>query len=115
MSNTAEHLRPDERNVLSMDEFARTAGLSAKDIRELIEYGLLAPEELDAQRAFALRKAAGLKNDFDLDLFTTGLLAAYVAQTMELQAEVRQLRAERPGAVVYTSVLFSAVELSRNG
>jgi hypothetical protein len=109
MTSATTHLRPQDPGPLDLGEFARTAGLGEGEIRELMEYGLLAAQDLDLRRALLLRDAARLKKDFDLDLFTTGLLAGYLLRISELEDELRRLRAERPQRVVYTEVSFTSV------
>jgi len=109
MTSATHPLRPQDATPLPLDEFARTAGLTEGDIRELMDYGLLAPQKLDTQMALVLREAARLKKDFDLDLFTTGLLAGYQARIGDLEGEVRRLQAERPARMVYTEVSFTSI------
>lgn len=111
MSSTTEHLRPDDTSVMSLGEFARVAGLPEQDVRELMDDQLLAPGRIDLRSALALREAVRLQHDFDLDLFSTGLLAGYIRRIAELQAEIGQLRAQRPARTVYTEVSFTAVEM----
>jgi hypothetical protein len=111
MNTAAEHLRTDERGQLTLDEFARTAGLTAGEVRDLLDYKLLQAQQLDLRTALALRQARRLAKDFDFDLFTTGFLAGYLRQIEDLQAEVRQLRAERPARTMYAEVSFTSVEV----
>jgi hypothetical protein len=112
MSATTEHLAPEDGRALSPAEFASTAGLSEADVRELQGYQLLAPGEMDLHAALALREAVRLRADFDLDLFTTGLLAGYIRRVRELERELQQERAHtRAGSAVYTEVSFTSVEL----
>lgn len=109
MSSATEHLRPEQS--CAVEEFARTAGLQDSEVRELMQYQLLAPGSLDMRHALALREAVRLKRDFDLDLFTTGLLAGYIERVEELEAQLRKLHAERPGRTVYTEVSFTSVSV----
>jgi len=111
MSALTEQLRPEDGELLSEEEFARTAGLARAQVRELQEYGLLAPRQLDVAAALALREAARLGSDFDLDLFSTGLLAGYIEEIRALRAEMARLRAEQPARTVVTEVSFTSVEI----
>jgi chaperone modulatory protein CbpM len=111
MSSATEHLRPEQS--CAVEEFARTAGLQESEVRELMQYQLLAPGALDMAHALALREAVRLKRDFDLDLFTTGLLAGYIERIEELEAKLRKLQAERPGRTVYSEVSFTSVAVRR--
>ena len=108
-SAMTEHLRPEERTQLDTGEFARIAAMPIDEVRELMDYGLLPPGRFDTHAALALRQAAKLRRDFDLDLFTTGLLAGYVMEISELRREVQQLKAERPAQVVYTEVSYTEI------
>jgi hypothetical protein len=111
MNGATENLRPEEDVVLSMREFARTAALTEDEVRELVGYHLLTPERMDLRTALALREAVRLRDDFDLDLFATGLLAGYLLRISELEAQVRQLQAERPARFSYTEVSFTSVQV----
>lgn len=95
---------------LATKEFARISGLQESEVRELVDYQLL-PAKLDTRTALAVKEAARQRKDFDLDLFTTGLLARYLLKIEELEAQVRQLRAERPACTVYTEVSFTSVQV----
>jgi hypothetical protein len=111
MTGTTEHLRPEEVGAIPPEEFARTAGLPMAQVRELVDYGLLAPDKMDLPTALALREAVRLKQDFDLDVFGTGLLAGYIVKIHQLQAEVDRLRAQGPARTVVTEVSFTSVRL----
>ena len=112
MSSATTSLPAQDASPLEIGEFARTAGLEEHEVRELMEYGLLPPQGLDMHMALVLRDATRLKNDFDLDLFTTGLLAGYLLRIADLEGELRRLRAERSQRVVYTEVSFTSVTRS---
>ena len=109
MNSASKELRPQDATPLARGEFAGAAGLQEDEVRELVDYGLLAPDRLDLRTALALREASRMARDFDLDLFTTGLLASQLLRVAELESELRRLRAERPARVVYTEVSFTAV------
>lgn len=111
MNGATEHLVPADDRPLGMDEFARTASVSKQDVEELVQYQLLARDRLDLRTALALRAAAKLRSDFDLDLFTTGLLAGYLLRIEDLEGEVQRLRARAPARAVYTEVSFTSVEI----
>jgi hypothetical protein len=113
MSDVTEHLRPEDRDALSQEEFARTAGLPQQQVRELLDYGLLAAAKLDLRTALALREAVRLKGDFDLDLFATGLLAGYIEEIRELRSDLARARAEHPVRSVVTEVSFTSVQVTR--
>jgi hypothetical protein len=111
MTGVTEHLCPDEGALLSQQEFARTSGLEPQELRELLDFGLLSSQRLDLATALAVREAVRLKNDFDLDLFSTGLLAGFIERIRELQSQLRLSRAEHPARTVVTEVSFSSVQV----
>jgi hypothetical protein len=116
MNGATDQLRPDDGRPLAPAEFALTAGLTEREVQELRDYHLLAAGEIDMRMALAIREATRLRGDFDLDLFTTGLLARYIRRTHDLEAELRQERACASAHPVYTEVSFTAIEMnSRSG
>lgn len=110
MTSVVEHLDPGEE-LLPTPEFARIAGLQESQVRELLDYQLLKPAHLDMRMAFALREANRIGRDFDLDLFTVGLLAGYLQRIEGLEAQVQSLRADHAVHVVHTEVSFTSVEV----
>ena len=111
MNGATEHLRPEEGGALSRDEFARIAGISQDEVRELLAYGLLTMAKVDLPTALAMREAVRLQKDFDLDLFSTGLLAGYIEKIHELQGQLRAARAEFPLRAMITEASFTSIEL----
>lgn len=111
MTGVTEHLRPEEGGILPDEEFARVAGLPREQVRELLDYGLLSPGKLDLATALAVREAVRLKTDFDLDLFSTGLIAGFIEKIHALQAQLRQASAEQPLRTVVTEVSFTSVQV----
>lgn len=111
MTGVTEHLRPEDGGSLSEEDFARTAGLAVEEVRELLGYGLLSAHALDLATALALREATRLKNDFDLDLFSTGLLAGFIEKLHELRSELRLCQAEQPVRTTVTEVSFTSVQV----
>lgn len=90
--------------VVGAAELARMCGMAVAEIAELVEYGALVPLERSApgEPVFsaawvpALRTAAALRGDFDLDLFTVSLLFGYLQRIAELEQHVRTLEAQLP-------------------
>lgn len=91
----------DARELVSRSELSRTCGLTEAEVTELMEYGALrALAAAGAQPVFsaeclpALRRAARLRRDLDLDLFTMALLLQYLDRIDVLERQVRSLRAQ---------------------
>ncbi len=93
----------DAREVIPLAELARICALSPAELDELVDYGALVPvEEARQERLFSaecvmpLRTAGKLRQDFDLDLFTVGLLLGYLNRIEALERQVRTLKAHLP-------------------
>lgn len=93
-------------DLVDEDELAHMCSMSRVELEELVDYGVLVPIEQGAaiQHLFSaacvplLRRASRLRADFDLDLFTMGLLLGYLQRVEELEQQVRSLRARLPHA-----------------
>ncbi len=93
-----------ERLELALEELCELSGLSETELRELVDYGVLAPIDPDAQRwAFGAdrlvvaRSARRLRQDFDLDPHAVALVVALLERVRDLEEELRHLRARLPG------------------
>ncbi|MGB5081887.1 MAG: chaperone modulator CbpM [Burkholderiales bacterium] len=85
-------------------ELCELSGLSATELRDLVDYGVLAPVDpgartwtFSADRLVVARSAFRLRKDFDLDLEGLTLLVSLLERVRELEGEVRDLRARLPG------------------
>lgn len=94
----------DAREAVTLAELAQICALSVDELDELMEYGVLAPmQEVRTERLFSaecvmpLRMAGKLRQDFDLDLFTVGLLLGYLNRIEALERQIRSLQARQPG------------------
>jgi chaperone modulatory protein CbpM len=94
----------DAREVVTLAELARICALSPAELDELVDDGVLVPlEQARQERLFSaecvmpLRAAGKLRQDFDLDLFTVGLLLGYLNRIEALERQVRTLKAQLPG------------------
>jgi chaperone modulatory protein CbpM len=96
----------DPSETLGLDELARLCGMAAEDLRELADDGVLVSVEMrtageprfGADCVGPLRQAVRLRVDFDLDLFTTGLLFGHLRRIDALERQVASLRARLPGS-----------------
>jgi chaperone modulatory protein CbpM len=93
----------DAREVITLAELARVCALSPAELDELVDDGVLVPlEQARQERLFSaecvmpLRTAGKLRQDFDLDLFTVGLLLGYLNRIEALERQVRTLKAHLP-------------------
>ena len=112
-----EWLWLDARESLTLDELSRSCGLSVDELAEVIDYGALAPlaplnvpgqnpgqhqgRQVDhnqgrfsAEWVMPLRAVSRLRQDFDLDVFTTGLLLGYLDRIDKLEHQVQSLLAK---------------------
>ena len=93
-----------ERYEFSLEEICELSGLSEAELRELVDFGALAPSGPDAQhwtfsadRLVVARSACRLRKDFDLDPQAVALVVTLLDRVRGLEAEVRDLRAKLPG------------------
>ena len=93
----------DDRLEFSFAELARCSGLSEAELRELVDYGVLAPT--DPQRAewtFAgnivvtMQAAGRLRDDLELDPQALALVLTLIGRIRDLEAQLRDLRAQLP-------------------
>lgn len=93
----------DVRDTVTAAELARSCGLDTDEVRELLEYGALRPLPYTSSEPLfsadvlpALREAARLRRDFDLDLFAVAMLLGYLDRIEVLERQVRSLQAQLP-------------------
>jgi chaperone modulatory protein CbpM len=72
----------DAGEPLSFAELGRACAMAPAELDELVEFGALVP--------------LGLRSDFDLDLFTAGLLLRYLQRIESLERRVKSLEARLP-------------------
>ncbi|MDO8373889.1 MAG: chaperone modulator CbpM [Polaromonas sp.] len=96
----------DAREAVTLAELAQICALSVDELDELMDYGALVPmKDVRQERLFSaecvmpLRMAGKLRQDFDLDLFTVGLLLGYLNRIETLERQVQSLQAHLPGNV----------------
>lgn len=93
----------DTRETVSMTELSGICGLTEAELRELVEYGALAPLDrqqpdpvFSSERIGGLRRAARLRRDFELDLFAVALLLDYLDRIDALERHIKSLEAQVP-------------------
>ena len=87
----------------SIAELARLSGLSEAELRELVDYGALAPmNPQDAEWTFSgeivltVQAAGRLRDDLELDTQTLALTLTLIRRIRELEAQLGNLRAQLP-------------------
>ena len=87
---------------ISIVELAQFSGFPESVLRDLVEYGALAPAVPEGETAFGadcvarLRKAARLSNDLELDIPALALVLSFLEEIQRLEAEVSNLAARLP-------------------
>jgi chaperone modulatory protein CbpM len=92
-----------ERHTFSIEEFREHSGLSETELRELVDCGVLAPNDprelpwtFGADLLVVARSACRLRRDFDLDANGIALALALLDRVHDLEAELREVRARLP-------------------
>jgi len=87
----------------SLEELCELSGLSETELRELVDYGVLAPVDSDARhwsfsadRLVVARSAFRLRRDLDLDPHGVALAVTLLQRVRDLEEELRDLRAKLP-------------------
>lgn len=101
---TPPELLLNEFTLVSFSEIVAASGLSAEEIRELVDLGVLeAQTQPGAEWAFTARSielaraARRLQLAFELPLAGAALVLAYRERIRELERELRLLRCHLPG------------------
>lgn len=91
-----------ERRV-TIVELAEFSGLPEDVLRELVDYGALAPADpaagelaFDARCVATVRAAARLSNDLELETRALALVVSFLERIEELESRVRELSAKLP-------------------
>jgi chaperone modulatory protein CbpM len=100
MREVTEMIWLDAREVLTLSELEEACAVRAAELQELVDEGVLQPVQrgelvgvFSAEYVMPLRKASRLRQDFDLDLFTVGLLLEYLLRIDALETKVHSLQA----------------------
>lgn len=98
----AEAIWLDERGGITLLELTECSGLTADEVRELVDYGVLAPVAGGAEPLFApaciaaARTAARLRSDFEVDARGLALALTLIERIQSLEAELRAVTARLP-------------------
>ncbi len=93
----------DVHQEFSFAELVRCSGLSEAELRELVDYGVLAP--IDPQRGewtfggdivVTMQIAGRLRVDLELDPHALALALKLIGRIHELEAQLRDLQAQLP-------------------
>jgi chaperone modulatory protein CbpM len=86
-------------DTISIEELAATSGLTVAELTELVEYGALTPQReavFSITCVSCVRRAARLRNDFELEIPAIALLITFLERIETLESELRQLSARLP-------------------
>jgi len=93
-----------EHYEFSLEELCELSGLSEAELRDLVDFGVLAPTDpgarhwtFSADRLVVARSASRLRKDFDLDAQGVALVVTLLDRVRDLEAQLRDLRARLPG------------------
>jgi len=93
----------DAQQALSIADLEQCSGLSQAELRELVDYGALAPTNpQEAEWTFSgeivltVQAAGRLRADLDLDPQALALALTLIKRIRELEAQIGNLRAQLP-------------------
>ena len=100
----SEGLWLHEHYTFSLAQLSELSGLTEPELREMVEYGILSPLELEAShwlfgadRWVVARQAKRLSRNFDLDTPRLALVFTLMERIRGLEDELCALRAKFPG------------------
>ena len=101
--------RVERNGDWTLTALTRMSGLEATELRELIDYGALVPDNPDARGEDAwtfgshcvllVQTAVRLRRDFDLDAPALALALTLIGRINDLEDEVRRLQLSGPRGV----------------
>ena len=98
-----------EDHELSLAELAELSGLSEAELRELVDYGAVAPIDPDSSPwvfsgkcLLTIRTACRLRISFDLEPHGVALIVSLLDRIHELEAQLGSLRAQLPHHTRYS-------------
>ena len=98
-----------EDHRFSLAELAELSGLSEAELRELVDYGAVAPIDPDSSPwvfsgkcLLTIRTACRLRISFDLEPHGVALILSLLDRIQELEAQLATLRAQLPHHTRYS-------------
>ena len=104
-------MKPGQAEVMWLDahcecsfaELVRCSGLSERELRELVDYGALTPNNpqesewtFSGDIVLTVQAAGRLRDDLELDAQTLALTLTLLKRIRELEAQIGDLRAQLP-------------------
>jgi chaperone modulatory protein CbpM len=101
ISETGEGMWLDRHEVVTIADLSAHSGFTEDEVRELVDYGALAPVDAEqwtftAECMVILRKASRLKGDFELDTHALALTLTLLERIGALETQLAELRARFP-------------------
>ena len=101
ISDKGEGMWLDRQEIVTLADLAAHSGFTEEEVRELADYGVLAPVDTErwtftAECMVILRKASRLKGDFELDTHALALALALLGRIDELESRLAEMRARLP-------------------
>jgi len=90
----------DDHTTVALEELTQASGLEARDITQLVEFGVFEPLgetghwRFSARCIMRARQAARLQRDFELDSGALALALAYLDRVEALESQVRELECQ---------------------
>jgi len=101
--NALQIVHDDDDEQIPFAELLARSGLSADELRELVDYGALVPAagtattwSFSSYSVVVARKASRLRNEFELDAHGVSVVLRFVERIEALEGELRALRARMP-------------------
>ena len=92
-----------EEYELTMTELTELSGLTEAELRELVDYGCIAPVDPDSTQwifkgkcVTTVRAASRLRESFDLEPHGVALVVSLLDRIDDLEAQLNTLRAQMP-------------------
>lgn len=91
----------DDSALYSLDHVLAVSGLSADDIEDLVDIGVIAPagfsaaRRFDAHQVFTMQTARRLRDDFELDRNGLALALTLLSRISALEAQLSEASTKR--------------------